>query len=302
METRLLEYVVAVAQEGGFTRAAQRCHAAQSTVSAGIRALESELGVVLFERDTRRVVLTPTGAAVVPLARELLDQLGRLRDAASDDGVLRGTLRVGTLTNVVPGMRLSTVLGRFQSRHPGVDLQLSPSPTGSAGLARDLADGRIDLAFLGGAPMPHAELEAERLGRSVFVAILPLGHPLAEREIVPLAELVRLPFIDSPQGFGNRTALDSAIGARGLARRTTIEIGDVAQMPLFVAAGLGVAVMPRSLVPSGVAGVDLHPIDTLIEWELLVATRRRPSAAAKALRAAIAGEFAAESPVQSPVE
>jgi DNA-binding transcriptional LysR family regulator len=292
VETRLLEYLVAVAQEGGFTRAAERCHAAQSTVSAGIRALESDLGVVLFERDTRRVTLTPAGTAVLPMARELLDQLGRLRDAASDDGVLRGTLRVGTLTNVVAGMRLSTVLGRFQAQHPGVDLQLSPSPTGSAGLARDLADGRIDLAFLGGAPMAHAELETERLGRSAFVAILPVGHPLAERDVVPLAELVRLPFVDSPEGFGNRTALDVAIAARGLTRRTTIEIADVAQMPLFVAAGLGVAVMPRSLVPSDVAGVDLHPLDAPIEWELLVATRRRPSAAAKALRAAIAAEFA----------
>lgn len=294
METRLLEYFVAVAQEGGFTRAAERCHAAQSTVSAGIRALESDLGVVLFERDTRRVAQTPTGAAVLPLARELLDQLGRLRDVASDDGVLRGTLRVGTLTNVVAGMRLSLVLGRFQAQHPGVDLQLSPSPTGSAGLARDLADGRIDLAFLGGAPMPLADLEAEPLARSIFVAILPLGHPLGEQDIVPLAELVRLPFIDSPEGFGNRTALDSAIAARGLARRTTIEIADVAQMPLFVAAGLGVAVMPRSLVPSDVVGVDLHPLDTLIEWELLVATRRRPSAAARALRTAVAAEFASD--------
>lgn len=287
----MLEYFVAVAQDESFTRAAERTHAAQSTVSAGIRALETELGAALFERDTRRVSLTSAGAAALPHARALLEQLGALRDAASEGGALHGTLRVGTLTNVVPGMRLSEVLGRFHARHPGVDLQLAPSPTGSAGLSRELVDGRIDLAFLGGAPARHEGLETERLGESVFVALVPEASALAADETIPLDVLGREPFIDTPAGFGNRAALDVALAARGLVRRTTIEIADVAQMPHFVAAGLGVACLPSSLVAPGIPGVAVRPLDVRIDWELLVATRRRPSAAARALRDLIAAEL-----------
>jgi DNA-binding transcriptional LysR family regulator len=291
METRLLEYFVAVAQEGSFTRAAVRCQAAQSTVSAGIRALESDLGVALFERDTRTVGLTPAGADALPIATGLLDQLGRLRDVGAQTGVLRGRLRVGTLTNVVPGWDLAKVLGRFHADYPRVDLQLTSSPMGSAGLSRQLIEGRIDLAFLGGGANYPDELEAERIGQSTFVALLPSDHPLSTKSSIALADLANEAFVDSPSGFANRVALDAALAAKGIERRTTIEVADIEQTAQFVAAGLGVAALPGFIATGDHPGVTVRRLDERIEWQLYVATRARPHAAPKALRDLILREF-----------
>ncbi|MCK9916648.1 MULTISPECIES: LysR family transcriptional regulator [Microbacterium] len=294
MDLRQLEYFVTVVDEGGFGRAAARLFAAQSTVSAGVRALEREVGASLFERDTHRVALTPAGEVALPRARRLLDEWALLRDEVADDGELRGTLRIGILTNVLVRGALPRVLGTFRARHPGVQLHLSPSATGSAGLGADLAAGRIDVAFLGAEP---TEAVADRacLIASEFVAVLPADHPLAASRTVPLARLAEEDFVDSPAGFGQRSVFDAALAARGLARRTIVEVGDVAQIPEFVAAGLGVAAMPRYLVPDAPrgAGFALRPLDERIEWRLLIAVRPGASRAARVFVDAVAAEVAA---------
>ena len=289
MDVRQLEYLVAVAEEGSFTRAAARVYAAQSTVSAGIRALEGELGAELFERDTRRVATTAAGQAALPIARRLLEDLAELRTAVADDGALHGTVQVGILTNVLVGDLLPDILGRFRADHPAVELLLAPSPTGSSGLVNALVDGRVDVAFLGMAPGPLVGLRSATLARSRLVVVLPSGHRLAGDPVdrpVAVAELADDEFVDSPVGFGNRAVVDRALGALGQGRRVTTEVADIAQLSLFVAAGLGVAVVPQHLVRTS-PGVVVRPIDSDAEWELRVATRRHPSSAAAALFAAI---------------
>src|ERR1700712_1740450 len=101
METRHLEYFLAVAEELNFTRAAQSLFAVQSTVSAGIRALETELGTTLFERSTRHVALTIAGEALVPEARAVVEAVDRVRSAAvAARSGLRGRLRVGIFSSI----------------------------------------------------------------------------------------------------------------------------------------------------------------------------------------------------------
>ncbi|WP_223690886.1 LysR family transcriptional regulator [Leifsonia poae] len=288
MDTRQLEYFVAVADELNFTRAAQRVFAAQSTVSAGIRSLERELGGALFERDPHRVGLTPLGRQMLDAARDTLEAAERMRALADTTGGLRGQLSVGVFTNLTT-IDLPGIMGEFHTRHPLVDLRLGPSPSGSTGLAKDVRLGRIDVAFMG-LPGRLPDLLYQRLAVSPFVAVLPDSHPLASRPMVMLADLASERWVDAREGFGNRITLDRALEARGIDRRVSTEVSDLGEIPRFVAARLGVAVMPAlTVLPA--AGTVTVPVGDGIDWVLSAVARPRPSATAQALLGLLAEHF-----------
>jgi DNA-binding transcriptional LysR family regulator len=288
MDTRQLEYFVAVAEELNFTRAAARVFAAQSTVSAGVAALERELGARLFERDAHGVTLTGVGAAALAEARAGLQSIERLRDLAAGDGPLRGVVRVGIFTNLT-SIDLPDIMGEFGRRHPGVDLRLGPSPSGSTGLADDVRQGRLDLAFYG-LPDPVPGAIVLPLAEVPFVAVLPEGHPLAACDTVSLGELAAERWVDAREGFGNRVALDRALAAAGLGRRIDTEVSDLGEIPRFVAAGLGVGALPElTVIPA--PGVVVRPLAPGVDWQLSVLVHPRPGAAARALLELIAERF-----------
>ncbi|MCW2796857.1 LysR family transcriptional regulator [Nocardioides sp.] len=285
MELRHLEYFVAVAEERSFTAAAARLHVVQSAVSAGVKALERELGSRLLDRTPRRVDLTDAGATLLPRAQATLDAARDARDAVEEvRGGLRGTVRVGTMTSVglldVPG-----VLGEFHRRHPGVLLRLSAAPSGSMGLVDALVERRLDLAFvsLPGHPPPGVQLT--ELARTPMVLVVPVDHPLADRNRVPITDLADLDFIDSPVGYGNRSVADRAFEEAGVRRRVSIEITDVATAPAYIRHGLGIALLPRFAVGEDDAVVALRVAGADLDWPMSLATPgdRTPSRATAAL-------------------
>lgn len=280
VDTRQLEYFVAVADELNFTRAAERVFAAQSTVSAGIRSLERELGAALFERDAHGVRLTEVGAAVLAEARSGLRSVERMRDLADREGPLRGTVRVGIFTNLTR-IDLPGVMGEFHRRHPEVDLRLGPSPSGSTGLVEDVRQGRLDIAFHG---LPDAvpDLLVRHLADSPFLAVLPESHPLARRSAVSLSDLAGEPWVDARAGFGNRVTLDRAFSVLGLTRRVPTELADLGEIPRFVASGLGVAALPElTIIPAD--GAVVVPLRPTVGWRLSAIARERPGRAAEAM-------------------
>jgi DNA-binding transcriptional LysR family regulator len=285
MELRHLVYFVTVAEERNFSRAAERLRVVQSGVSAAIRSLERELGAQLFDRSSQRVALTDAGTALLPEARATLDAAQAARDAVDEvRGGLRGTLRIGTLISV-PFVDLPGLLGQFRAEHPAVDLRLRAAPTGSAGLARSLLDGELDVAFVSLAGRPPAGLSVRVLVAEPIVAVLPVGHRLAERAAVTLADLADEPFVDSPPGYGNRTEVDRGFAAAGLRRRVALEVADIATVAQYVRNGLGVALLPGFSVQSA-AGLRMLPVSgARLRWTFGVATgsARRPSAAVRAL-------------------
>jgi len=243
METRLLEQFVAVAAEGTVTRAAERLWAAQSTVSAGIASLERSLGVRLFDRTGRRLVLTAAGEDLLPHARAVLGSLERMRDLATvDDADLRGRVRLGIFTSM-DVVDLTGVLRRFRRRHPLVAVELMTSPSGTTGLVQDLVAGRLDLAYTGLPSVPPGVV-VEPLRELPFRVYTAADHPLAARKSVSLAELAGEPFVDTAHGFGNRLILDAAFERLGLRRRVVAEMNDMPAVIRFASAGLGVGVVP----------------------------------------------------------
>lgn len=290
MDSRQLEYFVAVAEELSFTRAAQRLFTVQSTVSAAVRALETDLKTTLFDRSTRRVVLTPAGQALLPEAKAALEALDRARATVEEASTgLRGSVRIGTLTRVGI-VDLPSLLGAFYRKYPLIEVAVTTSPSGSSGLADDVRHGRLDLALVGLAKRDLAGVETREIATAPFVVLLPSAHRLARQSVIRLEELAGERFVDTLSGFGNRRTVDRMFDNAGIPRRVQVEVPDVTTVPDYVRAGLGIAVVP-DLDNADLPGVARLPIAGAdLCWTLSVITMsgRRPSRAVAALLGLIA--------------
>ncbi|SNS26685.1 LysR family transcriptional regulator [Actinomadura mexicana] len=195
MELRQLEYFVAVAEEGGFGRAAERLSIVQSAVSQQVRRLERELGVPLFDRSTRRVRLSGAGERLLPEARAVLAAMRRTRDVAADVRAGRdGVLRLGTVHG--PGDRMYRVLGELAAAAPR--LQVRPRRLPMPDRLSAVRSGELDAALiraLTGAP----GLELLPVWTDPLYVALPAGHPLARRAELGLADLADLPLRLAPR-------------------------------------------------------------------------------------------------------
>jgi DNA-binding transcriptional LysR family regulator len=244
VELRQLAYFEAVARTGGFTRAAEQLHVAQSAVSAQIRALEAELGVPLFARTTRRVALTHAGELFLARARSALAELDDARVELTDlAAVLRGRVSLGA-TAVMGPFDLPVALASFYARFPGVTLSLRSGLI--AGLLAALDASDVDLVV---GPM-HADLpsrfSARRIADEDVVLVLPPGHPLARQKEPSLADVRDEAFACLPPGSGLRAILDDATRAAGFEPTVQFETDGPDSIRALVAAGLGVALLARS--------------------------------------------------------
>ncbi|MDT0444638.1 LysR family transcriptional regulator [Streptomyces johnsoniae] len=246
MEIRQLEYVIAVAEERHFTRAADRLLVSQSGLSASVRALERELGARLFLRNTRSVELTEAGRALVAEARRTLAGMRAAREAvAAVQGLLRGTLAVGT-EQCVGAVNVSALLAGFRTRYPGVEIRLRQG--GSQSLAEDVAAGRLDLAFValcGRQPPPG--VRSLPLAEEPMVLLCPPGHALSGRERAEWAELSGETFIDFAPDWGARALNDRSFAAAGVSRTVGLEVNDVHSLLDLLGHGLGIALVPRHI-------------------------------------------------------
>jgi DNA-binding transcriptional LysR family regulator len=245
MDVRQLEYVVAVAEEGSFTRAAQRCHVAQSALSHQVARLESELGTRLFVRTSRSVRLSEAGHTLLPHAHRVLSDMADAR-AALDGlaGTVRGRLRVGMTQTASRALDLITVIGEVHRRYPEIRLAATTGP--GPELIEAVQDGRLDIALA-------ARTQPENLPDLAFrplitseplVAIVPLNHPLARRKRVRLADLADCGFVEFRSGTTLRNLVDAAFTDAGIQRRSNFEVGQIPDIVRYVGNGLGIAVVP----------------------------------------------------------
>jgi DNA-binding transcriptional LysR family regulator len=279
MEVRQLEHFVAVAEEQSFTRAARRLSYVQSALSVSIRSLERELGVRLFDRTTHRVALTDAGEALLPSARHTLASVEQTLDVAAElKGGLRGTLRVGIMQSFA-FLDIADLLGRFHRQHPDVEIQVRPSAGGSLALVEELKRGGIDIAFVSMAETPAGVSMTELGVEDLHLVGLPELLP-PRRARVELSDLAEAAFVDFPAGWGVRVAVDRAFAAAGITRRVTVEVADVNTCLQLIGAGLGVALLPRSLL-QGDDRLQTRRLATRLTWRVVMAVpRNRPTRAA----------------------
>ncbi|GAA4587850.1 LysR family transcriptional regulator [Planotetraspora phitsanulokensis] len=248
MELRHLAAFIAVAEEGGFTRAGERLHLVQSAVSAAVRNLERELGVTLFERTTHMVELTDTGRLLLAEARRTLSAAEAMRGVVDQlSGGLRGTVRLGVMQSQrPPWVSVPRLLAGFREEYPGVNVELRCGA--SAEHARDLREGRLDLAFVALPAGAARTLTLTPIASQVMRLVCPREHWAAGRDDVELHELADEAFADSPVNWGSRIVVDRAFEAAGVERKVHYEVGDMSSIVDFVHYGLAVAVLPPSVV------------------------------------------------------
>lgn len=292
MDLRQMEYLVALADEQQFTRAATVCHVSQSGLSAAIRGLEEELGTTLFDRTTRRVVPTDAGLALLPHARTMLAQAAAARDAvvrASHE--LSGSLRVGA-EQCLGMVDVNALLERVHLLYPLVELEFTQA--GSHELAARVNEGTLDVAFVAGGGQV-TRLRRHELGRRPIVLLVPPQHPLAGRERVEWADLRDLDFVDFQESWAVRTLNDEACVAHGVPRRVSAAVNDVHTLLDLVHRGLGIALVPQHVAAkpqaSGLVTLQLPPESTP-EWVVSAITGAPAAASAPLLLDLLDAELA----------
>jgi LysR family transcriptional regulator, transcription activator of glutamate synthase operon len=245
MDLRQLRYLVALAEELNFTRAAANEHIAQPALSQQIRRLEEELGLALVERTTRHVSLTEAGQLLVVRARRILAELDAAQsELAAVRGVDIGHVTIGAMHTMGP-VDLSLALATFHARHPAVGLTVREAA--SEEMAEMLRIDEVDLAFLSVTERVESHgLGLHQLVSEELVALLPPDHKLSGRRSVRMVELAREPFISFRAGARLRELLFAAGRDAGFEPRVTLESNESQRVRRLVSRGLGVAILPRS--------------------------------------------------------
>jgi len=243
VELRRLEYFVAVARHGSFTRAAEELWITQSALSQQVRRLEAELGVALLRRTPRGAEPTPAGEELLPRAEAILAEVAHARaDLDRHAGVTRGRVRVAATTMDTP--RLPAALAAFHRQHPGLQIALRHAP--AAEIPALVASGAADVGVASvNGPAPPG-VEAFALAEQPLRVMLGPDDPLAADDAVAIAALRGRPFILAEPGTALRETVMSACQAAGFSPVPLFEVSDPGTVRFLAHAGLGVSVVPAS--------------------------------------------------------
>ena len=280
MELQQLRYAVAIAEEQSFTRAAQRCFVVQSALSRQIKSLESELGVRLFARTSRKVEVTPAGEAFVKQARLCLQAAERAKaSAAAAHGQIRGSLTIGVIPTVT-AVDIAAVLGAFRRSYPEVGVHVRTG--GSDEFLRRIAAGQLDVGVLGLAEgVTPRGVQTRELSQERLVAVLSEGHRLAGRRRLRLKDLADEPFVDFPEGSSGREQSDLAFERARLRREVSLEVNTADLLTGLVRQGLGVALVAPSVAREAPGCVCIPVSDGPVRVEYLAWDSFNPSPVAQ---------------------
>lgn len=286
MELRQFELFSVLAEERHFGRAAVRLHVSQPALSYQIQRLEEEFGLSLLERSTRKVELTAAGEALRDGVRLLLDDTEalaeRVRKIARGD---IGIVRIGCVASALQGF-IPPVVRTARERHPEVQFILSEKKTGAQ--LDDLVAGRLDIGLIHLSTRLPAGIDVVELFSQPVGVALPDNHPAAAAPVIRLESLAAEPFVLFPRALEPDTydLFVNACVAAGFAPRVSQEAESIQSLLALVAAGLGVAFVPTSIMDgSPRPGIAFRPVDpapeitTAIAWPV-----ERPNPAVDAFR------------------
>lgn len=255
----MLQAFLAVAESGSFSLAAQQLYLTQPAVSKRIAALEADLGVPLFERLSKQVILTEAGRMLWPRARSIVQEMADCRQVLTDlgGGAVSGVLQLATSHHI--GLhRLPAVLRQYSLAYPQVELALRfmDSEQGCAAVAA----GSLEMAVVTLPREPVARLELRKIWEDPLAVMVSRTHPLASEGE---GRLLAYPAIVPERGTETRRLIDASLLAAGLHFRTGVETNYLETIRMLVMAGLGWSVLPLSmhneeLVCMAVSGVAVH--------------------------------------------
>jgi LysR family hydrogen peroxide-inducible transcriptional activator len=244
LSPRQLQYVVAVAETLGFHKAAERCHVSQPTLSAQVKQLEDVLGVQLFERNRRRVLLTAAGAVVLAHARRILLEIDDMIAAAEQLAEPRsGTFRIGVIPTIAPYL-LPDVVPAARARYPKLQLVFREEKTDV--IVADLHEGRLDGGLLA-LEADIGEWCSDRIMDDPFVVAVPKGHPLARKKRIRASDLEGERVLLLDEGHCFRAQALSICNQAG-AQETELRATSLSTLAQMVSSGLAVTLLPQIAV------------------------------------------------------
>ena len=244
-----LRYIVAVAREKQFCKAARACFVSQPTLSLGIKKLEDELGIILFERGSQELVITPIGQKIVDQAIQVLSEVSAIKELAQrEQDPLKKPLRIGAIPTVGPYL-FPELLTVAQEQAPQLPLFVEESTTEK--LTHKLRSGEIDVAIIS-LPFVEAGIDTELLYEEPFVILVSSSHPLAMNEMISVRQLneetllllgpehcLRDQVLDiCPERFRKMAASENS--------HQLIESSSLETIRFMVAGGVGVTIVPRT--------------------------------------------------------
>jgi DNA-binding transcriptional LysR family regulator len=275
-----LQIFKTVAEEGGITKAAAKLHRVQSNITTRVKQLETRLGIKLFLRQKRRLVLSPEGKLLLAYADRLL-RLSSEAEAVLRDGTPRGTLRIGTMESTAAA-RLPPILSRYHKTYPEVRIELVTATAGA--LVNKVLNYEIEAAFVA-EPVTAANLESYVAFNEELVLIAPASFPKIKKP----RDIGKGTVIAFGAGCAYRARLEDWLSRAHVVPDRVIEFNSYHAIVACVAAGTGIAVVPRSVirVVRAESEVAVYPLPagmarakTLLVWR-----RDHQSTALDALRA-----------------
>jgi DNA-binding transcriptional LysR family regulator len=285
MVLRQLEYLVALAREKHFGRAAAACHVSQPTLSAAIRMLEEDLGAPIVERGHRYVGLTPQGRLAVEHAQRILAEAENLRRGLEEiDKGLTGKLRIGVIPTALP--IVSQLTGPFYGRFPGVTI--SVLSLNSQEIERGIEEFELDagLTYLDSEPVGRVKSKPVCIEEYMFLT--PIQGPLAERGEVAWSEAASAPLCLLTPDMQNRRIIDGVFRSVGARPTPAVETNSIFNLVSHVSAGRWSAIVPRQLlrffgVPKGTRAIPLVEPVARRTIGLVMSDREPPSPLARNL-------------------
>ncbi|RRJ82521.1 hydrogen peroxide-inducible genes activator [Aestuariirhabdus litorea] len=244
-----LRYIVTLAREQHFGRAAERCFVSQPTLSVGVKKLEAELGISIFERTKSSVQVTPLGEQVVKQAQKVLEEAAAVREIASaGKDQLSTTLRVGAIYTIGPYL-FPHLIPQIRRLAPAMPLYIEENFT--AVLRQKLRNGELD-AIIIALPFTEPDVLTKALYDEPFTVLMPCQHPLSQQESIRRSQLCenellllgeghcfRDQVLEACPGLSSMTARDNKL-------RTDVEGGSLETLRHMVASGMGMTVLPMS--------------------------------------------------------
>ena len=250
-----LRYIVAVARERHFGRAAETCFVSQPTLSVAVKKLEEELGVTLFERGSAEVTVTPAGQKIVEQAQRVLEESARIKEiAAAGRDPLAGPLRLGAIYTIGPYL-LPKLIPILRRAAPAMQLHIQENFTHR--LAESLKSGEVDVIVIA-LPFQESGIETRAVYDEPFFVAVPKGHPWERKKRVTSDELTRESLLLLGEGHCFRDqVLEICHAVRSRERNPiarTVEGGSLETIRQMVAGGVGVTVLPATSIGAGGAG------------------------------------------------
>jgi len=275
MEIRQLKAFLAIAEAKTFTAGARRVNVTQAAISMQIRQLEDEVGLPLFTRTPRRVILTEAGEHLLERARKILrEHDAAVAEIAELAGAEHGRLRIGSASAMFATMQLPTILQKLKERFPNAEITVSSGT--SQTLVDKILHGEIDIAFVS-LPVDNSHIMTELLFSDEIVAIAHPQHPLADQKFISAAALAGEPLILGEKGGNTRRLIDDFFSAANVQPNVVMELSRQEAINQMVENDMGIGIAGAKTVSKEIAGGKLASWlieGAEIKWDLGLARLR----------------------------